>query len=323
MSKEKVKNQIITDRYAFYQGDCITIMKEIPSESIGMSIFSPPFANLYSYSDETADMSNSDYGNFFKHFQFLVEELLRVLIPGRIVAVHCMDLPTHKQSGEEIGLRDFPGDLIRCFQASGFIFHSRHCIWKDPLIAAVRTHALGLAHKQIVKDSAMCRTGIADYLLAFRKPGDNPIPISHPNGLIDYQGERLVPKELDRFIIANNCITQDQAKNKRSHWIWQQYASPVWFDIRQTKILSFREAKDEDDEKHIAPLQLDVVERCVALWSTKRDIVLSPFAGIGTEVYVAVKNGRKAIGIELKKRYYHQAVKNLWMLCKNKRSALG
>lgn len=237
-------------------------------------------------------------------------------MPGRIVAVHCMDLPTHKRNGDEIGLRDFPGDIIRLFQKHGFTYHSRVTIWKDPLTAAVRTKAIGLAHKQIVKDSALCRTGIADSLLAFRKPGENTKPIQHPRGLRDYCGARSVPTNLDKHLVDSAEMDlaknpYDSRKDKRSHWIWQQYASPVWFDIRQTKVLPFRDAREADDERHICPLQVDVVERCLALWSAKDDVVFTPFLGVGTEVYVAVKNGRKGIGSELKRSYFRQAVRNI------------
>ena len=217
-----------------------------------------------------------------------------------------MDLPTHKNIGEEIGPLDFPGDIIRCFQKESFIYHSRFCIWKDPLLAATRTKAIGLAHKQIVKDSALCRTGIPDYILAFRKKGENPIPVRHGKGLQTYCGSRTIPGSLNGYIDSDN-----QAKNKRSQWIWQQYASPVWFDIRQTKVLPYKHGRDHEDEKHIAPLQTDVIERCLELWTSKDDVVLTPFMGIGSEVYIAVNRGRKAICVELKESYYKQALRNL------------
>lgn len=303
-----VSGKKITKRYALYNGDCCDVLTHIKDESVGLSIFSPPFADLYSYSDDERDMSNApNYETFFKHFEFLTEQLFRVMMPARVVAVHCMELPTFKTAGEEIGLRDFPGDIIRCFESKGFIFHSRFCIWKDPLLAAVRTKAIGLAHKQIVKDSSLCRTGIPDYVLAFRKPGDNPKPIEHPDGLTEYAGSREIPSELSRY----DGFEGEQKRNKRSHWIWQQYASPVWFDIRQTKVLPFRKARGQDDTKHICPLQTDVIERCLVLWSSPGDVVLTPFMGVGSEVYMAVKLGRKGLGIELKKTYYRQALRNL------------
>lgn len=312
-----MKNQIHTDRYSLYCGDCCEILPNLPDKSVELSIFSPPFASLYSYTDDPRDMGNSkSYREFFNHFDFLVRELFRILMEGRIVAVHCMHLPTYRKEGEEIGFRDFPGDIIRIFLKNEFIMHSPPlCIWKDPLIAAVRTKAIGLAHKQIIKDSSMCRIGCADYILAFRKPGDNPKPITNQYGLTKYYGSRPVPQHL------NNKWTGfkgNQKKNKRSHWIWQQYASPVWFDIRQTYVLPYRKAKESDDEKHICPLQLDVIERCMALWSTEGDTVLTPFMGVGSEVYVAVKNNRKGIGIELKRSYYRQAILNVKSAIKNR-----
>ncbi len=313
-----IKNQKITKEYALYNGDCCEIIKSIPDSSIGFSIFSPPFCNLYSYSDNKADMGNSKtYEEFFEHFRFLVKELYRVMLPGRIVSVHCMDLPIFKSVSGFIGLRDFPGKIIRLFRKEKFIYHSRHCIWKDPLLAAVRTKAIGLAHKQIIKDSSICRTGIPDYILSFRKRGENPKPIKNKKGLTIYYGSRDIPKKLNRFIGH-----QEQKTNKRSHWIWQQYASPVWFDIRQTRVLSYRKGRIANDEKHICPLQLDTIERCMALWTTKNDTVLTPFMGIGSEIYVAVKNKRKGIGIELKTSYYKQAIKNINYIVKDKESLL-
>lgn len=303
-----VKDQVQTKDYCLYCGDCCEVLPDLPDDSVGLSIFSPPFASLYSYSDDPRDMGNSrSRSEFFKHFQFMVEHLHRVLIPGRIIAVHCMDLPSFKKSGEEIGIWDFPGHIVTLFQNTGFTFHARVCIWKDPLIAATRTKSIQLAHKQIVKDSSMCGIGIADYVLAFRKPGENPRPIENQDGLTTYCGSRSIPKHLDKWIGYKG----HQGKNKRSQWIWQQYASPVWFDIRQTYVLPYRKARDGDDEKHICPLQLDVIERCMSLWSAPGDVVLTPFMGVGSEVYVAVKNRRKGIGIELKPSYYRQAVRNV------------
>jgi len=316
-----VKKQKITKAFVLYCGDSCEVLPDLPDESIGFSLFSPPFADLYSYSDDVADMSNSSsYEEFFEHFEFLIEQLFRLMMPGRVVAVHCMDLPTYKTRGEEIGIRDFPGDIIRSFVKFGFIQHSsRITIWKDPLLAAVRTKAIGLAHKQIVKDSAMCRIGIPDYILSFRKPGENPKLVGHPNGLTKYYGSRSVPTKLDHFVDFDG----EQKINKRSHWIWQQYASPVWFDIRQTRVLPYRQARDGDDEKHICPLQLDTIERCMELWSAKGDTFLSPFMGVGSEVFVAVKNRRRAVGIELKGSYYNQALRNLRSLRFSQESSLG
>lgn len=303
----KVKDQKITDKYAIYNGDCVEVLKGLDNNSIGFSVYSPPFSDLFSYSDSDQDMGNCrSYEEFFTHYEFLVAELARIMMPGRVVAVHCMDLPRFKQKEGVIGLNDFPGDIIRSFEKHKFIFHSRHVIWKDPLIAAVRTHAIGLAHQQIVKDSSMCRTGIPDMVLAFRKDGDNPIPIAHPEGLSEYVGENQIPREL-----MNYKGHKDPKTNKLSHWIWQQYASPTWLDCRPTRVLPYKKGKDKDDEKHICPLSKDIVERCLVLWSAPNDVVLSPFAGIGTEVYEAVRMGRRAIGVELKPSYYKQMVRNL------------
>lgn len=307
VSKMKVKDQKACKDYAIYQGDCCKVLPGLPDEFVGHCIFSPPFVTMYTFSDSEEDMANAgSYEQFFDHFAFLVVQLHRLMIPGRIVAVHCMDIPTYKRSGDEIGLRDFPGGIIRVFEEKGFVYHSRHCIWKDPLVAATRTKTIGLAHKQLVKDSSMSRMGIPDYVLAFRKPGDNPKPIEHPQGLTEYAGSRPIPKDLDRYINSDNT-----AKNKRSHWIWQQYASPVWFDIRQTRVLPYVEGRDKDDQRHICPLQRDVVERCLTLWSAPGDVVLTPYMGVGTEVYEAVRMGRRGVGVELKKSYFNQAVRNL------------
>lgn len=307
--KVKVTDQLITDSHAIYCGDCVQVVRGIPDESVGFTCFSPPFSDLYAYSDFAEDMGNNDRRHFIDHFEYLVEELFRITVPGRVVAVHCTDLPTFKRSGEEIGMDDFPGDIIRAFRANGFTYHSRHMIWKDPLIAATRTHAIGLAHQQIVKDSTMCRMGMADQVVAFRKPGENPKPVSNEGGLTTYHGTSSVPRELERYV-----GWKDQRTNKRSHWIWQQYASPFWDDIDQTMVLPFIAAKDGDDQRHVCPLQLQVIERMVALWSAPGDVVFTPFAGVGSEVYVAVKNGRLGIGVELKNRYYRQALRNLQSL---------
>ena len=293
-----VLNQEIAEKYAMYHGDCCEVIKGLPENSVGYIIFSPPFSSLYTYSNYNEDMGNSGNDDeFYQHFKYLIPELYRVLKPGRSLSFHCMDLPTSKERDGFIGLRDFPGELLRLFEDAGFIYHSRVCIWKDPLIAATRTKALGLLHKQIVKDSFICRQGIADYLITVRKRGENLEPIAHPKGLTEYYGENEpnIPK----------------SNIKYSHYVWRQYASPVWDDIRQTYTLNTGGAKDANDEKHICPLQLDVIARGLVLWSNKGDIVLSPFGGIASEGYQAIKMGRKFIGIELKDSYYKQAVLNL------------
>lgn len=275
-----VKNQYVDDRMALYHGDSCEVLTEIPDNSVHFSIYSPPFASLYTYSNSDRDLGNSkDSAEFFEHFDFIVKELYRVLMPGRLMAVHCMNLPTSKARDGFIGIEDFRGDLIRLYQKHGFIYHSEVCIWKDPVIAMQRTKALGLLHKQIKKDSAMCRQGIPDYLVVMRKPGDNPEPVTHTN---------------DSFPVA----------------IWQKYASPIWTDINPSDTLQYRSARDNEDEKHICPLQLTVIRRALNLWTNPNDIVLTPFMGIGSEVVTALENGRRAIGIELKDTYYAQAEKN-------------
>lgn len=303
-----VAKQVITDRYAVYHGDCLEVVPTLPDESVGLSVYSPPFADLYNYSSSDRDMSNCrTYDEFFEHYEFLVKHIKRLTLPGRMTVVHCMDL----KDGSGGGLRDFPGDIIRLHQRNGFLFHSRHCVWKEPLKVAIRTRAQGLMHKQIVKDSSLCRVALPDYVLAFRRKGKNPVPIAHPLGITEYHGEREPPPSLVKKYYKgwNNPKT-----NKLSHWIWQKYASSVWDDVRNDHVLRYKEAKGQDDEKHICPLQLDVIERCVELWSTKDDVVLTPFMGVGSEVYVAVRNGRRGVGVELKASYFRQALKNLGTL---------
>jgi len=289
----KVNDQVINDKYALYNGDCVSVVSALPEESIGYTLFSPPFGSLYTYSDSINDMGNcKNDEEFYAHFKFLVTELFRVTKSGRLVSFHCMNIPAMKERDGYIGIKDFRGDLIRLFQAEGFIFHSEVLIWKDPLIEAVRTKALGLMHKQLCKDSSMCRQGLPDYVITMRKPGVNPDFIAHENGLTTYVGEGDLPD------------------GNPSHNTWRKYASPVWMDIRQTHTLNYRAARHENDERHICPLQLDTIERCLTLWSKPWDIVLSPFAGIGSEIYQAIKMGRYGMGIELKESYYKCAVEN-------------
>lgn len=276
----EVKNQVIRDKFALYNGDSCEVLTEIPENSVHYIIFSPPFASLYTYSNSERDLGNCrTKGEFFEQFSFIVKELYRVLMPGRLMSVHCMNLPTSKARDGFIGIEDFRGDLIRLFEENGFIYHSEVCIWKDPVIAMQRTKALGLLHKQIKKDSAMSRQGIPDYLVTMRKPGDNPEPVTHTD---------------ESFPVA----------------IWQKYASPIWTDINPSDTLQYKSARENKDEKHICPLQLKVIERGINLWTNPNDIVLTPFLGIGSECYKALEMGRRAIGIELKESYYQQAVKN-------------
>ena len=289
--------------WTLHLGDAVEIIEDIPDESIHYSIFSPPFASLFTYSDSERDMGNcKDKSEFLNHFKYLVKDLYRVIIPGRLLSFHCMNLPTTITADGYIGMKDFRGDLIRIFEDSGFIFHSEVCIWKDPLVQAVRTKSLVLAHKQIIKDSAMCAQGLPDYVVTMRKPGVNPEPISRKRGFENYIGERPEPRAPK---------SNDPKTNKYSHHVWQRYASPVWVDIRQTNTLNYAIAREDEDEKHICPLQLDVIERCLELWTNESDTILSPFSGIGSEGYVALKMKRRFIGIELKEAYYNEAVKNL------------
>lgn len=300
--KVEILDQIITDRWGMYQGDCVEVLKGIPSNSVHYSIFSPPFSSLFTYSNSIRDMGNSTDVEFNEQFNFFIPELYRVMMPGRLISVHCSDIPAMKERDGYIGLKDFPGDLLRLFEKVGFIYHSKVQIWKDPLVEATRTKAIGLMHKQIIKDSSMCRNGLPDYIMTIRKPGINSEFISHKKGFEEYIGEKKEPKQKKN---------EDQSKNKYSHHVWQRYASSVWFDIRQGNTLNIRQAREKDDERHICPLQLDVIARCLELWSNKNDIILSPFAGIGSEGYESIKRGRKFIGIELKRSYYEIAVKNL------------
>lgn len=311
-----VINQEMGKDWVFYHGDCCEVIKGIPDNSVGYCIFSPPFSSLYTYSNYTEDMGNSkDDTEFYEHFRFLVGELLRVMKPGRNISFHCMDIPAMKERDGYIGLKDFPGDLIRMFEGYGFIYHSRVTIWKDPLIEATRTKALGLMHKQLVKDSAICRQGLPDYLITMRKPGENTDLIGHKNGLTEYFGEEEpnAPKRSPILKDSQKHKTISMAKTDPvySHHVWRSYASPVWTDIRQTYTLNEKAARDSEDERHICPLQLDTIARGIELWSKQGDIVLSPFAGIGSEGYQAIKMKRKFIGIELKDSYFVQGVKNL------------
>lgn len=275
-----VVNQKITDKYALYNADCVEVARQIPTDSVHYSISSVPFASLYTYSNSERDMGNCrNYDEFIDHFLFLVNEWHRVTMPGRLVSIHCMNLPTSKQHHGYIGIQDFRGDIIRMFQKAGFIYHSEVCIWKDPVIAMQRTKALGLLHKQIKKDSAMSRQGIPDYLVTFRKHGENPEPVTHTN---------------ETFPVS----------------LWQRYASPIWMDINPSKTLQRESAREDKDERHICPLQLEVIERGIELWSNPNDVIYDPFGGIGSAGYVALKMGRRTIMSELKESYYKQMVLN-------------
>lgn len=276
-----VLEQVIENRYALYNGDSCEIAKAIPDNSIHYTIFSPPFASLYTYSNSDRDMGNSKGDDeFYNHFIFLAKELYRVTMPGRLLSFHCMDLQLMKERDGVIGLKDFPAIIRQIFEDCGFIYHSKVTIWKNPVTEMQRTKALGLLHKQIRKDSTMNRQGIPDYIITLRKPGENPERVSHTH---------------ESFPVN----------------VWQNYASPVWMDIRQSDTLQKKSARDDKDERHICPLQLEVIQRCIELWTNPNDIVLDPFAGIGSVPYTAVKMGRRGIGVELKESYYNQAVNNL------------
>lgn len=298
-----VAAQEINDRYAIYNGDCVEGIAKLPDQSVHFSVYSPPFCGLYNYSSDDRDMSNcKSYEEFFAHYEFLVRQIQRVTLPGRLTAVHCMDI-----SGKNGTLIDLPGDMIRLHQKCGFQFHARYAIWKEPLLVAILTRSRGLTHRQIVKDSSLCNNAGADYLLVFRNAGENPIPIAHPLGLREYAGAREIPEDL----VQKFRNWTDPQTNKLAHWIWQQYASCFWDDIRVSNTLPYKAARETDEEKHVHPLQLDVIERAVTLWSNPVETVLTPFMGVGSEVYGAVKLGRRGIGFELKASYYRQAVKNI------------
>lgn len=276
-----VITQMINDRYAVYNADCVEVTKQIPDNSIHYTLFSPPFASLYTYSNSDRDMGNCKGDDeFVEHFKFLAKELYRITMPGRLLSFHCMDLPLLKSKDGVIGLKDFPAILRQIFEECGFIYHSRVTIWKNPVTEMQRTKALGLLHKQIRKDSSMSRQGMPDYVITMRKPGENPEMISHTH---------------ENFPVDT----------------WQKYASPVWMDIRQSNTLQRTSARAEKDEKHICPLQLEVIQRCIELWTNPNDIVFDPFAGIGSVPYVALRMNRRGLGCELKESYYQQAIANL------------
>lgn len=309
----KVVSQTLEDQWALYNADCVDVTSGLPEGTIHYTVFSPPFASLYMFSDDPRDMSNcTDDQTFWTHFQHLIAELYRVTMPGRLCSIHCMQLPTSKLRDGFIGLRDFRGDIIRAFQSAGFIYHSEVCIRKDPVSAMQRSKSIGLLHKQLVKDSSLSRMAVADYIVTMRKPGENPERIA---GKLDaYYGDETTP--------TGPLVTETGGMRTVNHpgddWysvaVWQRYAEPIWMDIAQGDVLSHRVARAEEDERHISPLQLTVIRRCVQLWSNPGDVVFSPFAGIGSELYVALELGRKALGAELKKSYYDQAIANIGTL---------
>lgn len=319
MQSENIKavEQVVTPAYAIYQGDSCELIRAIPGDSIHFGIHSPPFEGLYKFSNFDRDISNNEGAAFWEHYAFLISELLRVTMPGRLHSVHCMQLPMLKIRHGHIGMRDFRGEIIRAYEDAGWIYHSEVCIWKDPVVAQQRTKSIRLLHKQLAKDSAMSGQGLADFVCTFRKPGEN---IEAIEGGLDQWIGALPPAGVD---ISREAYEKDalarRAEGKDSWpyetWVsvlvWQRYASPVWMDIDQTRTLQYRSARDEKDEQHISPLQLDVIERCIDLWSNPGDVVLTPFLGIGSEVFCAVEMGRRGIGFELKPSYFAQAKRNI------------
>jgi hypothetical protein len=293
----QVINVASGDNWHLYNGDCCEVLHGLPDASIHYSVFSPPFASLYVYSDSERDMGNSESDEqFFEHFGYLVDLLLKKIMHGRLVSVHCMNLPSTISHQGYIGIRDFRGEIIRSFVDRGWIYHSEVCIWKDPVVAMQRTKALGLLHKQVVKDSCMSRQGIPDYLCTFRKPGKNEQPVTG---------------EFETYRGDTEAFEKRENKGNVSIDIWQRYASPIWTDINQTNTLNARMGRDGNDERHVCPLQLDVISRCLQLWSNPGDVVLSPFAGIGSEGVGALREGRKFVGVELKQSYFDAACKFL------------
>ena len=301
-----VTEQVVNERFAAYCGDAIEVMKSLPDGCVHLSIYSPPFGGLYQYSSDERDLSNClNYDEFFEHYGFVVEDLVRLTMPGRFSAVHCMDIPTGNTGLDH--LRDFPGDVIRLHAKHGWQYVARYHVWKEPLTVRNRTMTKSLSHKMVTVDSTRCSIANADYLLIFRRSGKNPVPVEHPNGLLEYAGERRMPVELLQY----KNWKGSQLENRYSHWIWRQYASAFWDDVRLDRVLPYKPARDTEDERHVHPLQLDVIDRALVLWSNPGETMLTPFMGVGSEVYAAVMAERRAIGIELKASYYRQALRNL------------
>lgn len=320
MDEVNIMDQVISENYAIYNGDSCAVLPTLPDESVHLSIYSPPFATevngcLYHYSSSDRDLSNCrTYEEFFEHYEFIVSQIARVTMPGRFSAVHCMDIP--KDGANICGYNDFPGDIIRLHEKYGFDYTPRICIWNEPLMVRNRTMTKALAHRQICEDSTKTNSAACDYLIPFRKRGSNPVPVPHERGLMRYAGACSIPADLLRY----RGWSGDQKQNLYSHWIWRRYASGIWDDIRgktgdkeadKDSVLQYEAARDAEDERHVHPLQLDIIERACVLWSNPGETVLTPFMGVGSEVYGAVVNGRRGVGIELKPSYYHQAVRNL------------
>lgn len=317
----KVKNQVVTDEYAIYNSDCMYVLPTLEDESVDLSVYSPPFAGLYNYSSSENDFSNCESKEqFLEQYDFLIKEMARVTKKGRINAVHVTEVVENDGSSW-----DFPHEVIKLHQKHGFLYKGRVTIWKEPLQVRMRTMVKSLMHKLIVEDSTQCFPAQPDYLLLFKKKGEIEIPVTHDYGLNEYFGETpILPNILRAWNNANNSnlnedelwehlnkTNEDQKVTKLNHYIWQRYASSVWDDVRIQNVLPFKDSREEDDEKHVHPLQLDVIDRCVQLWSNPNEVVLTPFMGVGSEVYSPVSQGRKAIGIELKESYFKQAILNL------------
>lgn len=301
-----VTDQWVTDRFSIHNGDCMGVLPSLPAGKVHLSVYSPPFAGLYNYSSNERDFSNCDsYAQFMTHYAYLVAEIARLTAPGRMTAVHCMDVPSGN-TGRDC-MTDFPGDIIRLHAEHGFAYVARYAVWKDPFQVYLRTLQKSLRHRTCVEDSSRCSAAAADYMLVFRRSGENKVPIEHPTGLMSYVGSRVPPEAVMKF----RGWPGKQTENKYSQWVWRQYASAFWDDVRLDRVLPFRDAKDPEDERHVHPLQLDVIERVIHLWSNPGDTVLTPFMGVGSEVYGALVNGRRAIGVELKEAYYRQAVLNV------------
>lgn len=301
-----IQDQLITEEFAIYNGDCVEVMRTLPDKSVGLTCYSPPFAGLYQYSSDDRDMSNCvDFDEFFEHYGYCINEIERLTMPGRISAVHCMDIPLSNAGCD--AFFDLPGRIIAEHEKRGFSYGGRRVIWKEPLMVRNRTMMKSLHHKTLCEDSTRNSIANADFLLMFRRKGENATPVTHDVGLMSYAGENQIPSELMKY----RGMKGDQKKNQYSQWIWRQYASSVWMDIRIDNVLNSDQSRDPEDEKHVHPLQLDVIERAVVMWSNPGEIVLTPFMGVGSEVYGSVLAGRKAIGAEIKPSYYRQAIKNL------------
>lgn len=307
-----INKQEITGNYALYNGDCIEAMQDMTENSVDMAIYSPPFASMYTYSSNDRDLGNcKNYDEFLEQYTFVIKGIHKVLKHGRVVCVHCMDIPKNGDSG----LIDFPGDIIRLHQENGFVFWDRKNIWKEPLRVAIRTRQRALMHQQLAKDTLKCRGALADYLLIFKKKGESSIPVEKPYGLTSYDGDLSLmnvaeKEEYDALISKYKNYTDDKT-NRLSQFIWRRYASSAWEDVRANVALSYKAARDKDDDRHVCPLQLDIITRSVIMYTNPGEIVFTPFMGVGSEVFGAVVNKRKGIGVELKESYFNQAVKNL------------